>query len=68
MLNRWLNYLLPSTIKNSIAAIATITLSTGTSLPAIAQLNPDASLGEESSVVTPDVEVKGEAADRVERQ
>jgi filamentous hemagglutinin family protein len=31
-----------------------------------AQITPDESLGEESSVVTPDVEVKGQTADRID--
>lgn len=66
MLHRRLNYALYCKIQNWLIAIATITLTTGTSLPAIAQLKPDASLGEESSVVTPDVEVKGENADRID--
>ena len=35
-------------------------------LPAQAQLSPDATLGAESSVVTPDVIVKGELADLIE--
>ena len=66
MFNRCFNYFLSSTIKNFLMAIATITLSTGTSLPAIAQIVPDESLGQESSVITPNVEVKGEAADRID--
>ncbi|MGL5835873.1 MAG: filamentous hemagglutinin N-terminal domain-containing protein [Waterburya sp.] len=35
-------------------------------VPVIAQINPDESLGEDSSVVTPDVEVKGTTADRID--
>jgi filamentous hemagglutinin family protein len=31
-----------------------------------AQITPDESLGEDSSVVTPDVEVKGKTADRID--
>ena len=32
----------------------------------LAQITPDESLGTESSVVTPDVEIKGETADRID--
>ncbi len=66
MLNRWLNYLLESKIKNSLIIIATIAMGIGDGHPTQAQITPDASLEEESSVVTPGVEVKGETADRID--
>ncbi|MGL5074748.1 MAG: filamentous hemagglutinin N-terminal domain-containing protein, partial [Waterburya sp.] len=35
-------------------------------VPVMAQITPDESLGEDSSVVTPNVEVKGQTADRID--
>ena len=45
---------------------ATVAIGSIANQPARAQLTPDDSLQEESSVVTPDVEVKGESADRID--
>ncbi|MEM8832483.1 MAG: filamentous hemagglutinin N-terminal domain-containing protein, partial [Cyanobacteria bacterium P01_G01_bin.19] len=75
MFNRWLNCLLPR-------AIATVAISLGydgfasaqqpnlswrkDSSVFLAQIIPDNSLGNENSVVTPGVEVKGETADRID--
>lgn len=44
MLNRWLNYLLESKIKNSLIIIATIAMGIGDGHPTQAQITPDASL------------------------
>lgn len=75
MFNRWLNCLLPR-------AIATVAISLGynslvsaqqpnpawrkDSSVLLAQIIPDNSLGNENSVVTPGIEVKGETADRID--
>ena len=45
---------------------ATVAIGSISNQPTQAQLTPDDSLGEESSTVTPDVEVKGETADRID--
>ena len=52
--------------KNFSLVIATIALCTGYSCPALAQITPDTTLGDESSVVTPDAEVQGDTADRID--
>ena len=65
MVNDCLNYL-SSEIKNLSIVIATIAIGLGNSHPTRAQITPDASLEEESSIVTPTVEVKGDRADRID--
>ena len=60
----WLN-LLPSKFK-ILLIFATVAISSIANQPIQAQITPDDSLGEESSVVTPEVEVKGEGADRID--
>ena len=65
MVNHRLNYSLINKLKNLSMAIATIAAGIG-NYPSLAQIAPDTSLGAESSVVTPNVEVKGETADRID--
>ena len=65
MVNHRLNYSLINKLKNLSMAIATIAAGIG-NYPSMAQIAPDTSLGAESSVVTPGVEIKGEAADRID--
>ena len=66
MINCCLNYFSCNKSQNFLIVIATIVMSIGNSNPTVAQVTPDSSLGEESSVVTPDAEVKGETADRID--
>ena len=47
-------------------AIATVAVGIVNSCPILPQITPDTSLGDESSVVTPGVEIKGETADRID--
>ena len=58
--------LLSKRVLNSLIVIATVIFSGSDSQDVLAQITPDESLGTESSVVTPDVEVKGETADRID--
>ena len=57
---------MPNKLKNFLIVIATIGAGIGNSHPTLAQITPDASLGNESSVVTPNAEVKQETADRID--
>jgi filamentous hemagglutinin family protein len=50
----------------SLLTIVAIFIGSSYCLDVQAQVTPDESLGEESSVVTPDVEVKGQTADRID--
>jgi filamentous hemagglutinin family protein len=50
----------------SLLIIATVLVGVNYDSKIQAQITPDESLGEESSVVTPDVEVKGQTADRID--
>ena len=56
----------PTEVLKSLLVIAISVIGAGFGLEVQAQVNPDNSLGEESSVVTPNVEVKGETADRID--
>ena len=66
MLSYWLSLLFSQKRLKYLLFIATVAIATGYDLNVQAQLTPDDSLGEESSVVTPNVEVKGESADRID--
>ena len=59
-----LSCFLPDKFK-TVMAIA-IAVGIGNSCPTLAQIAPDTSLGSENSVVTPEVEIKGETADRID--
>ncbi len=58
--------LLSKRVLNSLIIIATVVISGNYSQDVLAQITPDDSLGTESSVMTPDVEIKGETADRID--
>ena len=66
MLTYWLSFLFSQKRLKSLLFIASVAIATGYELRVQAQVTPDESLGQESSVVTPNVEVKGETADRVD--
>ena len=66
MLFYWLGFFFSQKRLKYLLFIATVAIATGYDLKAQAQLTPDDSLGEQSSIVTPDVEVKGESADRID--
>ncbi len=64
--DRSLSCFLSNKFENSFMAIATVAVGIVNSCPILAQITPDTSLGDESSVVTPGVEIKGETADRID--
>ena len=64
--DRSLSCFFSNKFKNSFMAIATVAVGIVNSCPILAQITPDTSLGDESSVVTPGVEIKGETADRID--
>jgi filamentous hemagglutinin family protein len=66
MFNHRLDYLNDKKIFKSLLIIATVLIGVNHSQGLNAQITPDEILGEESSVVTPDVEVKGKTADRID--
>ena len=61
-----ITHLLQSKVSKFLVIIAAISFGTSFGLKVQAQITPDDSLGTQSSTVTPDVEVKGEAADRID--
>jgi large exoprotein involved in heme utilization and adhesion len=61
-----LNNLINKKIFQSLLIVSTVLLGVNYDSKIQAQITPDESLGEESSVVTPGVEVKGKTADRID--
>ena len=66
MLYYWQRYLLSEKVLNSLIILATVVISSSYGNSVLAQITPDESLGNESSVVTPNVEIKGKTADRID--
>jgi filamentous hemagglutinin family protein len=66
MPSHWLNCINSPKIFKSLLILATVLVGVNYDSKIQAQITPDESLGEESSVVTPDVEVKGQTADRID--
>jgi filamentous hemagglutinin family protein len=66
MPSHWLNCINSRKIFKSLLIIATVLIGVHYDSKIQAQITPDESLREESSVVTPDVEVKGKTADRID--
>ena len=66
MLYQWQRYLQLTRVLNSLIVFVTVVISGSNGNSVLAQITPDESLGTESSVVTPDVEIKGETADRID--
>ena len=66
MLYHWQRCLLSERVLNSLIILAIVVISSSYSNKVKAQITPDESLGNESSVVTPNVEIKGKTADRID--
>jgi filamentous hemagglutinin family protein len=66
MPSHWLNCINSPKIFKSLLIIATVLIGVNYDSKIQAQITPDGSLGSESSVVTPDVEVKGKTVDRID--
>ena len=66
MQDYWQSCFFSQKILNSLIFLTTFIFSGSYSNIVLAQIVPDESLGTESSVVTPDVEIKGETADRID--
>ena len=66
MLYHWPRYLRLTKVLNSLIVFVTLVISGSRGNSVLAQITPDESLGTESSVVTPNVELKGKTADRID--
>jgi filamentous hemagglutinin family protein len=65
MLKQPLSVASSSFLKQTIVLVGYLAIAWGKN-PVYAQITPDNTLGNESSVVTPDVEIKGETGDRID--
>ena len=66
MQDYWQSCFFSQKILNSLIVFVAVVISGSCGKDVLAQITPDESLGTESSVVTPDVEIKEETADRID--